>query len=82
MAEFNFALALSSKHRCSSVGVTEKWTGLVTWKLYSVWKKVKTPEDLLVLLKFDLSLILTEHSTAPKQFISVVSGMYWVQYSS
>lgn len=35
-SEFSFSLALSSKHRCSSVGVTEEGTELVTWKLYSV----------------------------------------------
>lgn len=36
IAEFNFGFALSSKHRCSSVGVTAEGTELVTWKLYSV----------------------------------------------
>lgn len=68
MAEFYFGLALSLKHRCSSVGVTEEGTELVTWKLYSVWNQVKTPEDLSVLLKFYPSQTHTEPSTAAKHF--------------
>lgn len=68
MAEFNFGLALSSKHRCSSVGVAEERTELATCKLYSVWKQVKPPEDLLVLLKFYTPLIHFESGTAAKCF--------------
>lgn len=60
IAEFNFGFALFSKHRCSSVGVTVEGTELVTWKLYSVWKQITTPEDLSVLLKFYPSLIHIE----------------------
>lgn len=52
MAEFSFGITWSLKYRCSFVGVTEEGAELVTWKLHSVWKQVKTPEDLAVLLKF------------------------------
>lgn len=52
MAEFNFGITWSLKYRCSFVGVTGEGAELVTWKLHSVWKQVKTPEDLAVLLKF------------------------------
>lgn len=72
MAEFNFGLGLSSEHRCSSVGVTEEGTQLATWKLYSVWKQVKTPEDLSVLPKFYPSLIHTESGRAAEVFIPTV----------
>lgn len=51
MAEFNFGISRSLKYRCSFVGVTGEGAEIVNWKLHSVWKQVKTPEDLAVLLK-------------------------------
>lgn len=61
MAEFNFAIAWSLKYRCSFVGVTWEGTELVTWKLHSVWKQVRTPEDLTVLLRFFPFLDTAKH---------------------